>query len=453
MFPLHDMHPYGSRALLILVCMASPLGATPTIQPTPDPAMRRIATVEVRVAPEHPDWTYKIGETVRFRVSITADKTPLAGIPFKYTVGLEGMPAETRDGTSATEAVWIDGGRLDEPGFIRCVVTAGVDGRVWRGVAAAGIEPGAIQATQTDPGDFDAFWNDGKARLAAIPLEPVLTLLPDACTDKVNVYHVGVRAIGEAWTAPARVYGILCEPKEPGKYPAVLRVPGAGARPYFGDKELAARGAITFEIGIHGIPVNQPKVVYDQLLAGALNGYWFFNYDNRETCYYHRVILSCLRANDFLVSRGNWDGKNLVVTGASQGGALSIATAALDPRVTGLAAIHPALCDLTGDLRGRAGGWPRPFERPVNGEAAHATPAKIATSAYYDTVNFARRLDVPGFYTWGYSDEVCAPTSMFAAFNAITAPKQLALQLEVGHAYPQTQHEAIVAWIADRLGL
>ena len=65
-----------------------------------------------------------------------------------------------------------------------------------------------------------------------MPLEPRLTLLPEACTDKVNVYHVSFRTVGPEWTAgPARIYGILCEPKAPGKYPALLRVPGAGVRP------------------------------------------------------------------------------------------------------------------------------------------------------------------------------------------------------------------------------
>jgi len=121
----------------------------------------------------------------------------------------------------------------------------------------------------------------------------------------------------------------------PGHYPGVLLVPGAGVRPYFGDKGTAARGAITLEIGIHGIPVNLPQEVYDQLLAGALKDYWLYNLDDRDRYYYRRVILGSLRANDFLTSRPAWDGKNLLVIGASQGGMLAIATAALDTRVTG----------------------------------------------------------------------------------------------------------------------
>ena len=210
---------------------------------------------------------------------------------------------------------------------------------------------------RTEPADFDAFWQVQKAELARVPLEPQLTLLPDACTDRVNVYQVSFRNVGPNWTAvPSRIFGILCEPKAPGKYPAVLRVPGAGVRPYFGDKDLAARGVITLEIGVHGIPVNMAQSVYDSLAAGALNGYWLFNFDNKETFYYRRIYLGCVRANDFLTARDMWNGKDLLVMGASQGGQLSIITAALDPRVTGLSATHPAFCDVAAELHGRAAG-------------------------------------------------------------------------------------------------
>lgn len=429
--------------------------ATPVaITPVPPGAALRIAAVQVRVAPDHRDWTYRVGEPVRFRVAVVADNVPVEGVNVTYTVGQETRPAEEKTALVPLEGLVIDGGTLTAPGFLRCTVKADVAGKTWKGVATAAFEPEKIAPTQTEPADFDAFWAKGLAELAQIPLEARLTLLPDQCTDKVNVYHVSFRTVGEAWTAPARIYGIYCEPKAPGKYPALLRVPGAGVRPYGGDKGTASEGAITLEIGIHGIPVNLPQETYDQLLAGALKGYWFFNLDDRDTYYYRRVYLSAVRANDFLTSRANWDGRTLVVAGASQGGQLSIVTAALDPRVTALAATHPAGCDITGDLHERAGGWPRPFQQwNFPAPSPHATPAKIATTAYYDTVNFARRLKVPGFYNWGYNDDVCPPTSIYAAYNVITAPKQLGLTLELAHSYTPEQGAAIHEQVRRFLGL
>ncbi len=108
------------------------------------------------------------------------------------------------------------------------------------------------------------------------------------------------------------------------------------------------------------------------------------------------------------------------MTGGSQGGGLSIVTAALDRRVKCLGDFYTALCDLTGYLHGRAGGWPHYLD--AKNRLYNETKEKLGTMGYYDVVNFAKRPTVPGLYSWGYNDEVCPPTSMFAAYNVIKAP-------------------------------
>lgn len=441
---------------LLLACLPAAAVCAPTpLAPVPPQAQLRVATVQVRVAPDHRDWTYRPGEPVQFAVSVVADNTPLDDATITYTVGPEMMPAPSRTAQVPPAGLVIDGGTLSQPGFLRCTVTAEFAGRRYKGAATAAFAPEKIRPFQTEPADFDAFWKAAKDELAATPLDATVTLLPERCTAKVNVYHVSFRVPGPSWLkTPARFYGILCEPKAPGRYPAILRVPGAGVRPYFGELGLAERGALVLEIGVHGIPVNLAPEVYDQLAAGALQNYWFYQLDDPKSYYYHRIYQGCLRADDFLVARENWDGRNLLVMGASQGGQLAIVTAALDPRVTALAATHPAGCDYVAELHGRAGGWPHPFKPQDDGTPSpHATSAKIATSAYYDTVNFARRLKVPGFYCWGYNDDVCPPTSVWAAFNVITAPKQLAVTLELAHSYTPEQRQAIENWVGETLGL
>lgn len=430
-------------------------GATP-LGPVPAPANLRVASIQLRIAPDHRDWTYALGEQASFRITVTADNTPVDHATVTYSVGPDLFPGPKQTAAVPPEGLVVDGGTLTTGGFLRCKAAVEIAGRTYTNSATAAFAPGTIRPTQVDPADFDAYWRGELEKLARIPVAARVTLQPDACTDDVNVYHVGIATISgpEGTAQPARVYGILCEPKKPGKYPAVLRVPGAHVRPYFGDKDLAARGVITLEIGVEGVPVNLAKELYDALDTGAMNGAWYNNLDDRDQYYYHRVFLGCIRANDFLASREMWNGRDLLVMGASQGGALAIVTAALDPRVTGLAATHPALCDLTGELHGRAGGFPHPFRPAADGTPSrHATPAKIATSAYYDTVNFAKRLKAPGFYIWGYNDEVCPPTSTFAAFNVITAPKTLAVEPEQFHSYPPEQGEAINAWVATTLNL
>lgn len=429
-------------------------GATP-VQPVPAYANARVSVVQVRVVPDHRDWSYQLGENATFRIFVTADNTPVDNATVTYSVGPDLFPGEKKTATVPLDGLVVAAGTMQEGGFLRCKASVEFNGRTYTGAATAAFAPETIKPYQTEPADFDAFWQKGKDDLAKVPLEARLTLLPDQCTDAVNVYHVNFRTLGQNWNPnPPRIYGILCEPKAPGKYPAILKVPGAGVRPYAGDPALAARGAIVLEIGIHGIPVNMPQAVYDAMYAGALHSYWLNQLDNPLAYYYRRVYLGCVRSNDFLTSRENWNGKDLLVMGASQGGQLSLVTTALDPRVTALAVTHPAMCDVEAELHGRAGGWPHPFKPNEDGTPSfHATPAKIAAIKYYDAVNFARRIKVPGFYIWGFNDETCPPTSTFAAYNIITAPKTLTVEPEQLHTYPPEQGEAITAWVAKTLNL
>lgn len=402
--------------------------------------------VKILVSPDHANWIYRPGEKVRFSVSVLQYGHPVKNVKLFYEVGPEKQEPIKKDSMTLPEGkVLIEGGTMNSPGFLRCIVTAEVNGKKYRNLATAGFEPESIKPAIENPTDFVQFWDQAKMELSKVPLDARMILLPERCTETVNVYHVNL----QNFRIGARLYGILCVPKKEGKYPALLKVPGAGIRPYFGDVTTAAQGFITFEIGIHGIPVNLDLDVYNNLSAGALNNYPSIYLENRDRYYYKRVYMGCVRANDFLVSLPQFDGSNLAVTGGSQGGALSIITAALDTRVKFLAAYYPALSDLTGYLKGRAGGWPHLFDRnnlPVNN-----TKEKIETAQYYDVVNFARLLKVPGIYSWGFNDETCPPTSMYAAYNVITAPKSLYLSLETGHwTYPE-QTEMLNNWLIERL--
>ncbi|HRP56360.1 acetylxylan esterase [Agriterribacter sp.] len=402
--------------------------------------------IKVVVAPDHTNWIYKPGEKVKFTITVLQNGNALKNTVVKYEVGPEKMEAIKKDSLTITNGTLnIDGGTMKTSGFLRCIATAMVNGKSYRGLATAAFNPLQITPTVENPSDFSAYWNNAKAELAAIPVDARMTLLPERCTENVNVYHVNL----QNYKAGARLYGILCVPKKEGKYPALLQVPGAGVRPYAGDIANAEKGVITFQIGIHGVPVNMDVSVYNSLATGALAGYWNYNLDDKDRYYYKRVYLGCVRANDFLTSLPQYDGEHLAVIGGSQGGALSIVTAALDPRVKFLAVFYPALSDVTGYLKGRAGGWPHLFAQ--NNLAFNNTREKINTAGYYDVVNFARQLKVPGIYTLGFNDETCPPTSMFAAYNVIGAPKELFIVPETGHWTFPEQREKLNEWIIGKL--
>jgi cephalosporin-C deacetylase-like acetyl esterase len=402
--------------------------------------------IKVVVAPDHSNWIYHPGEKVKFTVSVLQYGHAVKKVKLYYEVGPEKMEPVKKDSLNLADGkLVIDGGTMNTPGFLRCIVTAEVNGKKYRSLATAGFAPETIKPAIENPTDFVQFWEQAKSELAKIPMDARMTLLPERCTEKVNVYQVNL----QNYRIGTRLYGILCVPKREGKFPAILKVPGAGIRPYFGDVVTAEKGIITLEIGIHGVPVTMEPDVYNNLSTGPLNGYQGFNLDHRDRYYYKRVYMGCVRANDFLVSLPQFDGNNLAVTGGSQGGALSIVTAALDPRVKFLAAYYPALSDLTGYLKGRAGGWPHLFDK--NNLLYNNKKEKIETAQYYDVVNFARLVKVPGIYSWGFNDEVCPPTSMHAAYNVIVAPKSLYLSVETGHwTYPE-QNETLSNWLLERL--
>lgn len=404
--------------------------------------------IKVLVAPNHSDWTYKNGENVKFDVTVLENSNPLKNVKVYYEIGPEKMtPVKTDSMVLKEGKATLDGGTLKSAGFLRCTVTATVDGVTYRNLATAGFEPLTLKPTVDLPADFVQFWDKAKKELAVVPMDARLTLLPERCTETVNVYHVNLQNYAKG----TRLYGILCIPKKEGKYPALLKVPGAGVRPYNGDVAMADKGVIVFEIGIHGIPVNMDPAVYTSLGNGALKGYPNYNLDDRDRFYYKRVYLGCVRANDFIVSLPQFDGTHLAVSGGSQGGALSVITAALDSRVKCLGAFYPALCDVTGYLKNRAGGWPHYFD--TNNIAFNNKKEKIETCGYYDVVNFAKQLKQPAWFSWGFNDETCPPTSMYAAYNSVTAPKSLLLALETGHwTYPE-QQEKMTAWLLEKLGV
>jgi cephalosporin-C deacetylase-like acetyl esterase len=397
--------------------------------------------VKVIVAPDHQDWKYTVDEKASFSVQVIQNGNLMENVTIDYETGPEGFPDEKKSGVVLKNGKTAFTGTMKTPGFYRVRVWANVDGKRYEGLATAGYEPEKIVPEAAEPSDFDDFWSKAISEARQVPLDSRMTLLPEKCTGDVNVYHVSF----QNERTGSRIYGMLAVPKKEGKYPAILKVPGAGIRPYAGDTKMAAEGIITLEIGIHGIPVNLDPEVYNNLSAGALNGYNTIRMNDRNTHYYKRVYLGCVRSVDFIASLPCFNGTDIAVAGGSQGGALTIVTAGLDPRIKYAAAFYPALCDHAGYLKKRAGGWPHYFRN------SEPKPGELETLGYYDVVNFARRVKAPGFYSWGFNDLTCPPTSMYAAYNVVSAPKELHLFLETGHWTFPEQNEKRDEWLADKL--
>lgn len=418
-----------------------------TVCVLPVAAQIRGYNIQVNVVPDHQDWTYKVGETATFRISVTKSATPLAGAVIDYEAGPEMYQDVKKTAVVLKDGTLTVKGKMSKPGFYRVDVKTTIGGKEYKGACAAAFSPEQLKPTTVNPADFDQFWQNAISEARHTDLNPTKRLLPERCTKDVNVYEVSFQNV--RWGS--RTYGILCEPVKPGKYPALLRVPGAGVRPYGGDIYTASKGAVTLEIGIHGIPVTMQQSVYDDLGQGALNGYWEFGMDNRDKSYYKHVVLGCIRALDYIEQYTPWNGKELGVTGSSQGGFLSLATAGLDRRITFYAPVHAALCDHTASLKGVACGWPHYFYW----NKGKGMEKQIETSRYYDGVNFARRITnaQAGWFSFGYNDDVVPPTTAWATYNIVKGPKSITPYQQTAHFWYQEQWDEWENWLLTQMNI
>ena len=403
-------------------------------------------SISIDVVPDHQDWRYEVGQTAQIKIMITREHTLLNNVTIDYEAGPEMYPEVKKQGVVLKDGTLTLKGKMTKPGFYRVDVKAMIEGKEYKGACAAAFSPELLQPTTVMPQDFSEYWQRAVSEARQVPLNPTKRLLPERCTNDVNVYEVSFQNM--KWNY--RTYGILCVPVKEGRYPALLRVPGAGVRPYGGDIYTASQGAITLEIGIHGISVTMEQKVYDDVFNGALMNYWNWGMDNRDDSYYKRVIIGCLRALDYIEQYTPWNGQQLAVSGSSQGGFLSLATAGLDKRVTCYAPVHAALCDHTASLKGVACGWPHYFYW----NKGKGQERQIETSRYYDGVNFARLIteQQKGWFSFGYNDDVVPPTTAWATYNIVKGPKEISPYQATWHFWHQEQWDEWENWLLRELG-
>ena len=374
--------------------------------------------------PNHADWIYKTGEKATVEVQFYKYGIPQDGVTVSYEIGGDMMPAETSGSVTLKQGkAVIPIGTMKEPGFRDCRMTATVDGKSYKHHVKVGFSPENIKPYTQMPKDFKEFWDNNKAEVAKYPLTYTKELAKEYCTDKVDCYLVKLMLNSRGQS----IYGYLFYPKNAakGSCPVVLCPPGAGIKTIkepLRHKYYAEEGCIRFEIEIHGLNPTMTAEEFKEIsnaFNGRENGYLNNGLENRDNYYMKRVYLGCVRSIDLLTSLPEWDGKNVIVQGGSQGGALALITTGLDPRVTACVANHPALSDMAGYKAGRAGGYPHFFRTE-----GMDTPEKLRTMAYYDVVNFARLIKVPTYITWGYNDDVCPPTTSYAVYNTLDCPKE-----------------------------
>lgn len=395
--------------------------------------------------PNHADWLYKTGEKAKVEVTLCRYGIP-QNVEVSYEIGQDMLPA-TSSGkvTLKNGRATIDMGTMKKPGFLDLRLKAVIDGKTFEHHVKVGFSPEQLKPYTKNPADFDAFWKANLEEARKTPVSVSCEPAPEYSTDKVEASLVKIRT-----DRRHSVYAYLLKPKKQGRYPVVLTPPGAGIKTIKNvSTDYAEQGMIRLMMEIHGI---SPKLTDDQFkdISNAFsgeNGYLENGLDNRDNYYMKHVYVACVRALDYLCSLPEWDGKNVFVQGGSQGGALSLITAGLDPRVTACVANHPALSDMAGYAeKGRTGGYPH-----FNRENQMLTPEKINTLQYYDVVNFARRISCPVYLTWGYNDNVCPPTTSYIVWNLITAPKESLITPINEHWTTNNTNYSQILWLKNQI--
>lgn len=434
--------PLLPRLLPWLLLLPAGLPAAAQITKAPRPY------VEFTVLADRADCRYPAGEKPELTVVAKAGGNALDGVEIAFEAGDDRMAPDLRGKSYFRNGrATVPVGGLDRPGFRYCTVRFEVEGERYAETVKTGFDLRRLQPTIPDPPGFDRFWRNTLDEARRTPLDVAVVPAPDRSTERVETFAVRIPVFGEG----SCICGWLSVPRDGKRHPALLVPPGAGVKRIAPATAYAEEGFLTLAIEIHGLPMELP----DSLLQAArerIGDYWYAGIESCDDYYYRRVYAGCVRAVDYLLTRPEFDGEHLGVTGGSQGGALAIVTAALHPEVDFVAAFYPALCDVSGYLHGRAGGWPRMFA-DAGAQPGIDRRQAMRTMARYDVANFARRLRCPGFFSYGFNDDTCPPTSVAAALNVVTVPKTIVTTPSSRHwRFPETNRRA-TQWMRERAGL
>lgn len=122
--------------------------------------------------------------------------------------------------------------------------------------------------------------------------------------------------------------------------------------------------------------------------------------------------------------------------GGSQGGALALVAAALNPKIQKVATIFPFLCDFRRvlEMGNTSEAYDELFRYFKFHDTYHETEEEIfATLSYIDVKNLAHRITAPVMMITGLEDTVCHPATQFAMYNRLECEKEYYLIPEYGH--------------------
>jgi cephalosporin-C deacetylase len=284
------------------------------------------------------------------------------------------------------------------------------------------------------PEDFDDYWERGLAELAATPEE--VSLEPaEFQSDVADAFHLTFGG-----TRGARVYAKLLVPKGAENAPGLLVFHGYSG--HSGDwlphLAWAAEGFVVAALDVRGQAGRSTE-------PGGYTGTTFYGHivrgasDSPDALLYRQIYLDCVRLAKVVGALPEVDPGRLCSMGMSQGGGLALACAALEPSIVRVASLFPFLCD-----------WLRVWELDLANSAYDGLRNHLRlfdptherkdeffrTMGYVDVQHLASRIRGEVLMGTGLMDTVCPPSTQFAAYNKIEAPKDVLIYPDYGHEVP-----------------
>ena len=392
-------------------------------------AQRQPIPQQLAFAPYHASGIYDIGETVGWTVTPGPVSPTYA---YKWTIRRNNavvLKEGKLDLSLGQDKIEIIG---DQPEMIYVAVEADANlGEVAGSIVApqfvggntgrntgfyavgAAVAPGKLTPSTTRPADFDAFWESKLTAQSKVPINAVLTPV-ETTVPGVEMNMFVLDALG------SHAHGYVAKPTGEGKFPALIQLQYAGvyALNATADAQRAADGWLMVNVDSHDKLASDPS-------GTVPRNYQAIGNTDRETSYFLNMYLRDSRVLDYVLTRPDWDGKTIVLTGGSMGGQQSLMLAGLRPdKITAVLVCVPAGADTNGDLHGRKTGYPNwPSDNPE----------VMNTALFFDPVNFASRIQAPVMAGMGFIDTISPPAGVWTALNQILGPKEPLPLIESEH--------------------
>jgi len=299
----------------------------------------------------------------------------------------------------------------------------------------------SYQSKVEKPDDFDAFWDGVLRQASTVALEPEMIPDPLRTSEDIETFQVFYTSIDDV-----RVAAWYCRPtRRAPRAPAIMLLPGYQMDPPI-PKEWARKGYAALSVAPRG------KLRSNRQFNPGYPNLLTHNVVDRHTYAYRGFYVDTWRGIDFLLSRPEVDPARIGVTGSSQGGGLTVTTAAMRSEVRAASAGAPYLCGLIDAVELT---HTYPYEEINDYLRLHPERRGEVedTLAYFDGLSFADRITCPIIVNIGLQDNVCPPETGYALFERIAAAdKRLYPYDGHGHDAGRARHTAVVdAFFAHHL--